>query len=131
MGTQAVKILDLVAARTGLRDDEASKEHVFDPLTVELETWDHKVYYPGARALHIRITGDRETMRLLGAQIVGHRHAEVAKRIDVFAVALFHEMTIDALNGIDLSYAPPLSSPWDPVQMGAQAWMRARKERRA
>ncbi|MGD8968651.1 MAG: FAD-dependent oxidoreductase [Anaerolineae bacterium] len=131
LGTQAVKVFDLVAARTGLRDDEASKELALDSLTVELETWDHKVYYPGAHALHIRITGDRETERLLGAQIVGHRHAEVAKRIDIFAAALFHEMTIDALNGIDLSYTPPLSSPWDPVQMSAQAWMRARWERSA
>jgi NADPH-dependent 2,4-dienoyl-CoA reductase/sulfur reductase-like enzyme len=128
LGTQVVKIFDLVAARTGLRDDEASEEEHLDPLTVELETWDHKVYYPGAHALHIRITGDRETKRLLGAQIVGHRDAEVAKRIDVLATALFHGMTIDTLNELDLSYTPPLSSPWDPVQMIAQVWMRARGE---
>jgi len=34
-------------------------------------------------------------------------------------------MTVEALNDLDLSYTPPLSSPWDPVQMGAQEWMRA------
>jgi len=30
----------------------------------------------------------------------------------------------DGLSDLDLSYTPPLSSPWDPVQMGAQEWMR-------
>ena len=125
LGTQAVKVFDLVAARTGLRDAEAAAAG-FDPLTVEIETWDHKVYYPGATRMHVRITGDRQTGRLLGAQIVGHRGAEVSKRVDVFATALFHKMKIDALNDVDLSYTPPLSSPWDPVQMSAQAWVKAR-----
>ena len=52
LGTQAVKIFDLVAARTGLRDSEAAAAG-FDPFTVELETWDHKAYYPGGEeAMH-------------------------------------------------------------------------------
>jgi NADPH-dependent 2,4-dienoyl-CoA reductase/sulfur reductase-like enzyme len=122
LGTQVVQVFDLVAARTGLRDSEASKAG-FDPLTVQVEAWDHKVYYPGAHNLHIRITGDRRTGRLLGAQIVGHRMAEVSKRIDLLAAALFNFMNVEALNDMDLSYTPPLSTPWDAVQMAAQAWM--------
>jgi len=123
LGTQVVKVFDLVVARTGLRDTEAVKAG-FEPLTVESTSWDHKVYYPGANALHLRVTGDRKTGRLLGAQIVGHWHGEVAKRIDVFATALFHGMRVDDLNDLDLSYTPPVSSPWDPVQMSAQAWVK-------
>lgn len=64
-----------------------------------------------------------QTGQLLGAQIVGHRHGEVAKRIDIFATALFHEMDIDDLNHLDLSYTRPVSSPWDAIQMSAQAWV--------
>src|SRR5262249_5828069 len=97
----------------------------YEPVTVELAPWDRKVYYPGAQQLHIRVTGDRRTGQLLGAQIVGPHTAEVAKRIDSFAVALFHRMTVDALNDLDLSYTPPFSSPWDPVQLSAQAWVQA------
>ncbi len=123
LGTQAVKVFDLVIARTGLRDSEAYKAG-FDPLTVESRLWDHKVYYPGARELVIRVTGDRKSGRLLGAQMVGYWQAEVAKRIDIFATALFHEMRVDDLNQLDLSYTPPVSSPWDPVQMSVQAWAR-------
>jgi NADPH-dependent 2,4-dienoyl-CoA reductase/sulfur reductase-like enzyme len=124
LGTQVVKVFDLVIARTGLRDDEATRAG-FDPFTVESTTWDHKVYYPDAHEVRIRITGDRNTGRLLGAQMLGHVHSEVAKRIDIFATALFHSMRVEALNDLDLSYTPPLSSPWDPVQMSAQSWVKA------
>lgn len=89
-------------------------------LASEIEI--NKVYYPGTHQLRIRVTGDRQSGRLLGAQIAGHYQAEVAKRIDIFATALFHGMRVDELNKLDLSYTPPLSSPWDPVQMAAQAW---------
>jgi len=127
LGTQVVKIFDLVAARTGLRHEEARKAG-FDPFTAETTVWDHKAYYPGARELHLRVTGDRETGRLLGAQLLGHIGSEVSKRVDVFAAALHHEMRVEELNDLDLSYTPPLSSPWDPVQMAAQAWNKARHQ---
>jgi NADPH-dependent 2,4-dienoyl-CoA reductase/sulfur reductase-like enzyme len=121
LGTQVVKVFNRVAARTGLRDAEAV-EAGFAPMTVAFTSWDHKAYYPGAKELHIRVTGDRPSGRLLGAQIVGHRDSEVSKRIDVFATALFHAMRAAELCDLDLSYTPPLSSPWDPVQMAAMRW---------
>lgn len=123
LGTQVVKIFELAAARTGLRESEAQQVGI-NSVTVEMDSWDHKVYYPGAHKLRIRITGEAQTSRLLGAQIVGHYQAEVAKRIDIFATALFHGMRVDELNNLDLSYTPPFSSPWDPVQMSAQAWVK-------
>lgn len=127
LGTQVVKLFHLVAARTGLREEEASKAG-FDPFTHQVTVWDHKAYYPGAHEMQVRITGDRTTGKLLGAQMLGHKHSEVSKRIDVFATALFHGMQVEELSDLDLSYTPPLSSPWDPVQMGAQAWNRALAE---
>ena len=48
----------------------------------------------------------------------------LAKRIDIVATAIFHGMTVDEVSDLDLSYTPPLGSPWDAVQMGAQAWTR-------
>jgi NADPH-dependent 2,4-dienoyl-CoA reductase/sulfur reductase-like enzyme len=124
LGTQVVKIFEQAAARTGLRDHEA-KAAGFDPVTVESQADDHKAYYPGSYRITMRVTGDRTTGRLLGMQLFGHKNAEVAKRIDIAATAIFHTMTIDALSDLDLSYTPPLGSPWEAVQMGAQAWVRA------
>ena len=123
LGTQVVKIFDQAAARTGLRDHEATAAG-FDPVTVQSQADDHKAYYPGSHRITMRVTGDRGTGRLLGMQLFGHRHAEIAKRIDIAATAIFHGMTTDALSDLDLSYTPPLGSPWEAVQMGAQAWVR-------
>lgn len=124
VGTQVVKVFELAIGRTGLLDREAH-EHGFDPFTVQSQFWDHKAYYPGAKKIQLRVTGDRSTGRLLGAQIVGSWRSEISKRLDVFATALFHGMTVEGVNELDLSYTPPLSSPWDPVQMSAQAWSHA------
>lgn len=130
LGTQVVKIFDLAVARTGFLGTEAEAAG-FSPLTVQTEEWDHKAYYPGAQKLVIRLTGDRETERLLGAQILGHWRSEVSKRIDIFATAIHHGMKVQELGDLDLSYTPPLGSPWDPVQSSALVWDRERRSARA
>ncbi|HEX3493267.1 MAG TPA: FAD-dependent oxidoreductase, partial [Streptosporangiaceae bacterium] len=124
LGTQVVKIFDHAAARTGLRDQEATAAG-FDPVTITAGADDHKAYYPGSHRIAMRVTGDRTTGRLLGLQLFGHQHAEIAKRIDIAATAIYHGMTVDGLSDLDLSYTPPLGSPWDAVQIGAQAWTAA------
>lgn len=124
LGTQVVKVFDLVAARTGLREHEVLAADLdWTPVTSQSNPDDHKAYYPGATPVHIRITGDQHSGRLLGAQLVGHRSAEISKRVDTYATALFHEMTVDSLSQLDLSYTPPLGSPWDATQMAAQTWV--------
>jgi NADPH-dependent 2,4-dienoyl-CoA reductase/sulfur reductase-like enzyme len=123
LGTQVVKVFDLVAARTGLRDHEATAAG-FDPATVPSEADDHKAYYPGSQKIAMRYTGDRDTGNLLGLQLVGRLGSEIAKRIDVAATAIFNAMTIDGISDLDLSYTPPLGSPWDALQAGAHTWTR-------
>jgi NADPH-dependent 2,4-dienoyl-CoA reductase/sulfur reductase-like enzyme len=119
-GTQSVRLFDYVVARTGFHDRDARKAR-FDALSIDSVVWDHKVYYPGAKEMVIRVTGDRASSRLLGAQIIGHYHTEVSKRIDVFAAAIHHNMSVEEVSDLDLSYTPPLSGPWDPVQIATQA----------
>jgi NADPH-dependent 2,4-dienoyl-CoA reductase/sulfur reductase-like enzyme len=123
LGTQVVKIFDQAAARTGLRDHEAAAAG-FEPVTIQSQADDHKAYYPGSHRITMRVTGDRRTGQLLGLQLLGHKHAEIAKRIDIAAAAIFNHMTVEAVSDLDLSYTPPLGSPWEAVQMGAQAWNR-------
>jgi len=123
LGTQVVKVFELAVARTGLRDHDA-REAGFDPVTVGSVEFDHKAYYPGAHQLQLRITGDRTNGQLLGAQLLGDQRAQVAKRIDIPATAVFHHMTVEGLSELDLSYTPPFGSPWDAIQMAAQTWTR-------
>ncbi len=124
IGTQSVKLFDAVVAATGLREAEAAQAG-FEPFALEFTANDHKAYYPNAKPMELRVIGDKKSHRLLGAQIIGAWGTEVSKRVDIFATAIFNEMTVDALSDLDLSYTPPLSSPWDPVQMAAQAWVSA------
>jgi NADPH-dependent 2,4-dienoyl-CoA reductase/sulfur reductase-like enzyme len=123
LGTQVVKIFDHAVARTGLLDHEAVPAG-FEPITVQSKADDHKAYYPGSHCIHMRCTGDTNTGNLLGLQLFGHIHAEIAKRIDIAATAIHNGLTVDEISDLDLSYTPPLGSPWDAVQAGAQAWTR-------
>jgi NADPH-dependent 2,4-dienoyl-CoA reductase/sulfur reductase-like enzyme len=64
---------------------------------------DVKACYPGATPLQVRLTGDRRSGRLLGAQLLGHLSAEVAKRIDILATAIAYRATIEEIGDLDLS----------------------------
>jgi NADPH-dependent 2,4-dienoyl-CoA reductase/sulfur reductase-like enzyme len=127
LGTQVVKVFEMAVARTGVRDHEAVAGG-YEPVTKGAEADDHKAYYPGSHRIAMRITGDRADGRLLGAQLFGHKHAEVSKRIDIFATAIFNDMSVEGINDLDLSYTPPLGSPWDAVQAGAQSWVRETRQ---
>jgi NADPH-dependent 2,4-dienoyl-CoA reductase/sulfur reductase-like enzyme len=105
LGTQVVKVFDLVAARTGLREHEAAAGR-FTPVSTTAVADDHKAYYPGARPITVTVTGDIRTGRLLGAQLVGHRDTAVAKRVDTYATALHAGMTVAEVADLDLSYTP-------------------------
>lgn len=124
VGTQVVKVFDIVSARTGLREHEAVAAG-FAPATTQIAADDHKRYYPGAQPIDIRITGDTESGLLLGAQLVGRLGTETAKRVDTYATALFAGLSVEQISDLDLSYTPPLGSPWDAVQVATQAWSRA------
>jgi len=124
LGTQVVKVFDLVIARTGLRDHEALAAE-FQPFTVASQADDHKAYYPGSHPIHMRYTADHRDGRLLGIQLLGRLGSEVAKRVDIAATAIHNAMTVAEISDLDLAYTPPLGSPWDAIQAGAQAWERA------
>lgn len=126
VGTQVVKVFDLVASRTGLRDHEATAAG-YAPFSATAVADDHKAYYPGAQPISIRVTGDTRDGLLLGAQLVGRLGTETAKRVDTFATALFAGLTVAGVSDLDLSYTPPLGSPWDAVQVATQVWSRAHR----
>ena len=74
--------------------------------------------------MHVKLVSDAASGKLLGGQIVGYE--EVAKRVDILAVALAAGMTVEELAWSDLTYAPPVSSVWDPVLVAAQALAKSR-----
>lgn len=120
VGTAVSKICDVEVARTGLTEGEA-EETGFHYVTETIESTTRAGYYPGASSLTVKVVAEKRSGALLGAQIVGREGA--AKRIDVFAAALWNDMTLDDLLNVDLSYAPPFAPVWDPVLIAARkAW---------
>ena len=116
LGTAITRFKALEIARTGLTEREAAAAGL-DAFAVTTEALNRAHYYPGAQSMQIKIVAERGTGRLLGAQIVGGEGA--GKRIDVFATALWNDMSVAELGGMDLSYAPPFSPVWDPVLLAA------------
>jgi NADPH-dependent 2,4-dienoyl-CoA reductase/sulfur reductase-like enzyme len=120
VGTAAVKVFSLEIARTGLSLQQA-REAGLAPRSATVRTASHARYLGGKEIL-VKMIADRASGRLLGAQMAGAEG--VAKRIDVLATALHARMTVEQVAGLDLSYAPPFSTVWDPVLIAAQEMLR-------
>ena len=113
-GSSAIKVFDMTAAVTGINEAHGRKAGL-DVDTVILSPMSHAGYYPGGRVMTMKVVFEKETYRLLGAQIVGYEGVD--KRIDVLATAIHAGMKATELKDLDLAYAPPYSSAKDPVNM--------------
>ena len=112
LGTAVSKVCEVEVARTGLSEAELGELGLeWERAAVDSTTT--AGYFPGAAPIRTKVLAERRSGRLLGAQIVGKEGA--AKRIDVFATAIWNGMAVDEMVNLDLSYAPPFSPVWDPV----------------
>ena len=113
-GSSVLKVFDMTAAVTGINERSARRAGIrWDK--VYLSPANHAGYYPGGRMMTMKVLFDPDTLRLLGAQIVGFEGVD--KRIDVLATAIRAGMSALDLAELDLAYAPPYSSAKDPVNM--------------
>ena len=113
-GSSVIKVFDMTAAATGVNETNAGKAGL-DADTVILSPMSHAGYYPGGKVMTMKVVFEKETCRLLGAQIVGYEGVD--KRIDVLATAIRAGLKATELKDLDLAYAPPYSSAKDPVNM--------------
>ena len=113
-GSSVIKVFDMTAASTGVNETNARKAGL-DVDKVILSPMSHAGYYPGGKVMTMKVVFEKETYRLLGAQIVGYEGVD--KRIDVLATAIHAGMKATELKDLDLAYAPPYSSAKDPVNM--------------
>lgn len=114
IGTSIAKVFDLTVAATGMAAKRLKQENI-PYLTATIHPNSHAGYYPGATPLTIKVVFAPESGRLLGAQVVGCDGVD--KRIDEFALAIKHGMTVNDLAAIEHAYAPPYSSAKDPVAL--------------
>ena len=118
LGSAVVKVFDLTLAKTGISEEEAKEINLpYKSITVQAPS--HAATYPDPRKITIKLVYEKETKRLLGAQMAGEKG--VAKRLDVFALAIDRKMTTEELGWVDFCYSPPYATPWDAVQIAANA----------
>lgn len=114
MGSSVIKLFDLTAASTGLTEKAAQLAGISYDRVV-LSPASHAGYYPGAKTMTMKVVYEKDTLKLLGAQILGQDGVD--KRLDVLATAISAGIKADRLKDLDLAYAPPYSSAKDPVNM--------------
>ena len=112
--SSVIKIFDLTAAATGINEKTAADTGIeYDKVI--LSPLSHAGYYPGGKIMTMKVIFEKESYRILGAQIIGFDGVD--KRIDVIATALRSGLKAYELSELDLAYAPPYSSAKDPVNI--------------
>ncbi|MGR5444186.1 FAD-dependent oxidoreductase [Vibrio jasicida] len=115
-GTAICKIFDLAVASTGKNEKQLKRENIAYEK-VYVHTASHASYYPGAETVSFKMLFDPLTGKILGAQAVGKDGVD--KRIDVMAVAQRAGMTVEQLQHLELTYAPPYGSAKDVINQAA------------
>lgn len=116
IGTSVVKILDLTYGKTGITEKEGRE------LGIELKSkmvtvFSHAKSYPKSEKIYIKVFYDDK--KIYGVQMIGKKG--VAKRLDIFVLAIEHSISLDDLNYADFAYAPPYATPWEAVNIVAGA----------
>ncbi|MEM3536180.1 MAG: NADH oxidase, partial [Candidatus Bathyarchaeia archaeon] len=75
-------------------------------------------YYPGALPIKVKLVAEKESGRVIGAQIIGGE--EVTQRINAISLAIQKQMTVKELAKADTAYAPPLCETWEPFVLAAE-----------
>ncbi|TOB57883.1 rhodanese-like domain-containing protein, partial [Vibrio parahaemolyticus] len=114
--TAICKIFDLAVASTGKNEKQLKRAGIaYDKVYVH--TASHASYYPGAEVVSFKMLFDPKAGKILGAQAVGKDGID--KRIDIMAVAQRAGMTVEQLQHLELTYAPPYGSAKDVINQAA------------
>lgn len=113
-GSAVLKLFDMTVATTGI-NEKSAKAAGMDYDKTYIYSGSHASYYPGASNMLIKALWDKQTLKILGAQIVGFDGVD--KRMDVLATAIRFGAKITDLAELELCYAPPFGSAKDPVNM--------------
>jgi len=118
LGSAAIKVCGLEAARTGMSEDVARKNFP-EIATVFIKSNDRPKYYPDPTPLFVKLTCEKRSRRILGGQVVGEKGAVL--RVDALAVAITAGLTAPELGMTDFCYAPPFAEVWDALNIAGNA----------
>lgn len=115
LGSNILRVKNLEIARTGIKDDSWKSENI---ASVFVKSNDIPIYFKSAKPLYLKLTYDKVSYQLLGAQMAGYNKAVL--RIDALATAIWNKMDSRDLQNLDLAYAPPFATTSDIIHIAAR-----------
>lgn len=125
LGTGIIRLFETTVAQTGFTETVARAKGYDIDVLYNIKPG-HADYLNGTENV-IKAIADRQTGRLLGAQIIGQDGVD--KRIDVFVTAISFGAKVADLFHLDLAYQPLYATTKDPVLYTGMALENARHGR--
>jgi NADH oxidase (H2O2-forming) len=117
LGSAVTRLFDMDVGATGLTENAAQRARI-ETVTGTISSKTKADYYPGALPIKVKLVVERESERVIGAQIIGGE--EVTQRINAISLAIQKQMTVRELAKADTAYAPPLCETWEPFVLAAE-----------
>ena len=121
LGSAVTQLFGTQIGVTGLTEFFAKREGIAT-VTGTITSKTRADYYPGAKPIKVKIVVEKESQRIIGAQIIGGE--EVTQRINALSFGIQKQMTIQELAKTDTAYAPPLCETWEPMVLAAEIALR-------
>jgi NADH oxidase (H2O2-forming) len=117
LGSAVTQLYDTQVGVTGLTEAAAQRARI-ETVTGTITSKTKADYYPGAKPIKVKLVVEKESQRIIGAQIMGGE--EVTQRINAVSFAIQKQMTVRELAKADTAYAPPLCETWEPLVLAAE-----------
>lgn len=117
LGSAVTQLYDTQVGVTGLTEVAAQRARI-ETVTGTISSKTKADYYPGALPIRVKLVVEKESQRIIGAQIIGGE--EVTQRINAISLAIQKQMTVRELAKADTAYAPPLCETWEPLVLAAE-----------
>jgi NADH oxidase (H2O2-forming) len=117
LASAVTRLFDIEAGVTGLTETAAARARI-EVVTGAISSKTKADYYPTAKPIKVKLIVEKESQRIIGAQIIGGE--EVTQRINALSFAIQKQMTIRELAKADTAYAPPLNETWEPMVLAAE-----------
>lgn len=117
LGSSVSRLYKTDVGSTGLTEVAAQKARI-ETITGTITSKTKADYYPGALPIKVKLVVEKESQRVIGAQIIGGE--EVTQRINAISFAMQKQMTARELAKADTAYAPPVCETWEPLVLAAE-----------
>jgi NADH oxidase (H2O2-forming) len=116
LASAVTKLFEIEAGVTGLTEAAAARNRI-EVVVGAISSKTAADYYPTAKPVKVKLVVEKESQRIIGAQVVG---GEVTQRINALSFAIQKQMTVRELAKADTAYAPPLNETWEPMVLAAE-----------